>query len=297
MDQSTDNDDDVIVMPMDQPSITEILDDDEEEAAAAAAAAASAPVKSPNPTPAGGGDDSNEASQDVVVDTSNIKMPMPGVVHIKSEPKDSGYRDEEEEEEDAFMDVGEIEPIDETVEEVADEEGVANGDDEKEDEEVRRTPEVTEPVVQLEEESVLTVDTSEGATRESPETIALDSPLTPVVAQLPEQGQHDDSVEMLESLDVLMPVVTIVPNKIKINISKLASASLQAEGNTDSRDSVASGGAGDGDALSQGANKSRPATPEAEILYELKESMRDASFMRMAPVANGIETSGLCCIM
>lgn len=308
MDQSTENDDDVIVMPMDAPSITEILDDDEEEEAAAAAAGGEK-VKSPRPQ----GEDSNgDASQDMFVDTSNIKMPMPGVLHIKAEPKDDGYRDEED---DAFMDVGTIEPIDETMEEEEDQHREEkNGEDaatsrngEPTEEETAKMDTEAAVVQPEDEETILTVDTSEEATRQSPETIALDSPMTPASGlSAQNQQQHelglDGSVEMLESLEEsVKPVVTIVPNKIKINISKLASASLQAEGNTDSRDSVHSSngleGAGGGVNDVSAESKSRVATPEVEILYELKESMKGASFSNMGKVVSGIETSGLCSIM
>lgn len=279
---------------MDAPSITEILDDEEEEAAAAAAAGAvDRAERSPAPIAAAivGEDSNGEASQDVLMGTANIKMPMPGVVHIKSEPKDDGYKDDDED--DAFMDVGTIEPIDETMEEDEEQQedraNVAGAGEEQAS---------VEPVVVHEELSVLTVDTSEGGTQPSPETIALDSPLTPATGNVGGQQQHDSnldgSVEMLESLDTVAPVVTIVPNKIKINISKLATASLQAEGNTDSRDSVNSAHL---EGNWEGASRSRAATPEAEILYELKETMREASFRRMSTVANGIETSGLCSIM
>lgn len=278
MDQSTDNDDDVIVMPMDAPSITEILDDDEEEAAAKIENAA---LKSPA---AEDGDSNGEASMDVVVDTSKITMPMPGVVHIKSEPNDDGYN-----EEDAFMDVGTIEPIDDSMD-------GENGDVEKENGEKDDGQQVqTGAVLQQEEESVLTVDTSEG-NRESPETIALDSPLTPATGNHSEQLGMEGNAELLETV---APVVSIAPNKIRINISKLASASLQTEGNTDSRDSVASGVAVDNSLdASHGLNKSpRPATPHVEIEYELKETIREVNFRKMETVANGMETSGLCSIM
>lgn len=277
MDQSTDNDDDVIVMPMDAPSITEILDDDEEEAAANTEKTAPK-----SPAAEEGGDSNGEASMDVVVDTSKITMPMPGVVHIKSEPNDDGYN-----EEDAFMDVGTIEPIDDTMDgEDGDEVEKENGEKDESGERAQ-----TGAVLQQEEESVLTVDTSEG-NRESPETIALDSPLTPAT------GNHNDHLSLdgnAELLETVAPVVSIAPNKIRINISKLASASLQTEGNTDSRDSVASGVAVDNSLdASQGV---RPATPHVEIEYELKETMKEVNFRKMETVANGIETSGLCSIM
>lgn len=277
MDQSTDNDDDVIVMPMDAPSITEILDDDEEEAAANTEKTA---LKSPAAEE--GGDSNGEASMDVVVDTSKITMPMPGVVHIKSEPNDDGYN-----EEDAFMDVGTIEPIDDTMDgEDGDEVEKENGEKDESGERAQ-----TGAVLQQEEESVLTVDTSEG-NRESPETIALDSPLTPATGNHNDQLSLDGNAELLETV---APVVSIAPNKIRINISKLASASLQTEGNTDSRDSVASGVAVDNSLdASQGV---RPATPHVEIEYELKETMKEVNFRKMETVANGIETSGLCSIM
>ena len=288
VDQSTDNDDDVIVMPMDAPSITEILDDDEEEEAAAATGG-----RSPKSTVDPG--ESNDASQDVLVDTANIKMPMPGVVHIKTEPTDDGYKDDEE---DAFMDVGTIEPIDETLEEEESQEGREAVEDSVEGGESR-----DHQVVNHEEETVLTVDTtSEGGTRQSPETIALDSPSLEATGGASSSDQLNGTVEMLDTTETLAPVVTIVPNKIKINISKLASASLlQVEGNTDSRDSVNSVG---GQQQSQGGynesvNNSRAATPEPEpeIEYEVKEGLRGANLMRMPTVANGIETSGLCSIM
>lgn len=277
MDQSTDNDDDVIVMPMDAPSITEILDDDEEEAAANTEKTAPK-----SPAAEEGGDSNGEASMDVVVDTSKITMPMPGVVHIKSEPNDDGYN-----EEDAFMDVGTIEPIDDTMDgEDGDEVEKENGEKNESGERAQ-----TGAVLQQEEESVLTVDTSEG-NRESPETIALDSPLTPATGNHNEQLSLDGNAELLETV---APVVSIAPNKIRINISKLASASLQTEGNTDSRDSVASGVAVDNSLdASQGV---RPATPHVEIEYELKETMKEVNFRKMETVANGIETSGLCSIM
>lgn len=277
MDQSTDNDDDVIVMPMDAPSITEILDDDEEEAAANTEKTAPK-----SPAAEEGGDSNGEASMDVVVDTSKITMPMPGVVHIKSEPNDDGYN-----EEDAFMDVGTIEPIDDTMDgEDGDEVEKENGEKNESGERAQ-----TGAVLHQEEESVLTVDTSEG-NRESPETIALDSPLTPATGNHNEQLSLDGNAELLETV---APVVSIAPNKIRINISKLASASLQTEGNTDSRDSVASGVAVDNSLdASQGV---RPATPHVEIEYELKETMKEVNFRKMETVANGIETSGLCSIM
>lgn len=277
MDQSTDNDDDVIVMPMDAPSITEILDDDEEEAAANTEKTAPK-----SPAAEEGGDSNGEASMDVVVDTSKITMPMPGVVHIKSEPNDDGYN-----EEDAFMDVGTIEPIDDTMDgEDGDEVEKENGEKDESGERAQ-----TGAVLQQEEESVLTVDTSEG-NRESPETIALDSPLTPATGNHNDQLSLDGNAELLETV---APVVSIAPNKIRINISKLASASLQTEGNTDSRDSVASGVAVDNSLdASQGV---RPATPHVEIEYELKETMKEVNFRKMETVANGIETSGLCSIM
>lgn len=277
MDQSTDNDDDVIVMPMDAPSITEILDDDEEEAAANTEKTAPK-----SPAAEEGGDSNGEASMDVVVDTSKITMPMPGVVHIKSEPNDDGYN-----EEDAFMDVGTIEPIDDTMDgEDGDEVEKENGEKNESGERAQ-----TGAVLQQEEESVLTVDTSEG-NRESPETIALDSPLTPATGNHNDQLSLDGNAELLETV---APVVSIAPNKIRINISKLASASLQTEGNTDSRDSVASGVAVDNSLdASQGV---RPATPHVEIEYELKETMKEVNFRKMETVANGIETSGLCSIM
>lgn len=277
MDQSTDNDDDVIVMPMDAPSITEILDDDEEEAAANTEKTAPK-----SPAAEEGGDSNGEASMDVVVDTSKITMPMPGVVHIKAEPNDDGYN-----EEDAFMDVGTIEPIDDTMDgEDGDEVEKENGEKNESGERAQ-----TGAVLQQEEESVLTVDTSEG-NRESPETIALDSPLTPATGNHNEQLSLDGNAELLETV---APVVSIAPNKIRINISKLASASLQTEGNTDSRDSVASGVAVDNSLdASQGV---RPATPHVEIEYELKETMKEVNFRKMETVANGIETSGLCSIM
>lgn len=277
MDQSTDNDDDVIVMPMDAPSITEILDDDEEEAAANTEKTAPK-----SPAAEEGGDSNGEASMDVVVDTSKITMPMPGVVHIKSEPNDDGYN-----EEDAFMDVGTIEPIDDTMDgEDGDAVEKENGEKDESGERAQ-----TGAVLQQEEESVLTVDTSEG-NRESPETIALDSPLTPATGNHNDQLSLDGNAELLETV---APVVSIAPNKIRINISKLASASLQTEGNTDSRDSVASGVAVDNSLdASQGV---RPATPHVEIEYELKETMKEVNFRKMETVANGIETSGLCSIM
>lgn len=277
MDQSTDNDDDVIVMPMDAPSITEILDDDEEEAAANTEKTAPK-----SPAAEEGGDSNGEASMDVVVDTSKITMPMPGVVHIKSEPNDDGYN-----EEDAFMDVGTIEPIDDTMDgEDGDEVEKENGEKDESGERAQ-----TGAVLHQEEESVLTVDTSEG-NRESPETIALDSPLTPATGNHNDQLSLDGNAELLETV---APVVSIAPNKIRINISKLASASLQTEGNTDSRDSVASGVAVDNSLdASQGV---RPATPHVEIEYELKETMKEVNFRKMETVANGIETSGLCSIM
>lgn len=277
MDHSTDNDDDVIVMPMDAPSITEILDDDEEEAAANTEKTAPK-----SPAAEEGGDSNGEASMDVVVDTSKITMPMPGVVHIKSEPNDDGYN-----EEDAFMDVGTIEPIDDTMDgEDGDEVEKENGEKDESGERAQ-----TGAVLQQEEESVLTVDTSEG-NRESPETIALDSPLTPATGNHNDQLSLDGNAELLETV---APVVSIAPNKIRINISKLASASLQTEGNTDSRDSVASGVAVDNSLdASQGV---RPATPHVKIEYELKETMKAVNFRKMETVANGIETSGLCSIM
>lgn len=281
MDQSTDNDDDVIVLPMDAPSITEILDDDEEEGS------------NRSPKPAAEGDSNGEASMDVVVDTSKIAMPMPGVVRIKTEPNDDGYN-----EEDAFMDVGTIEPIDDEPEEEEDppvEEQPENG-------ESSAVPEEPKEPVQEEEETVLTVDTSEG-NPEGPETIALDSPMTPATGiptqiETPELGLEGNG-DLLESA---APVVSIVPNKIKINISKAVSAAVHAEGNTDSRDSVQSGGlVGAGENSSDvvhGENKtSRPATPEVEIEYTLKETMQEVTFQKMGKVANGVETSGLCSIM
>lgn len=321
MDQSTDNDDDVIVMPMDAPSITEILDDDEEEALLAAAAAGEVPEKSPRPPAAT--EDSNEASQDVVVDRGIIKMPMPGVVHIKTEPKDDGYKEDED---DAFMDVGTIEPLDdEEEEEVVNENSKqAQINREREDDTNARMDDGTENCNDHqgvassgqpgeEESSVLTVDTSE-TTRHSPETIALDSPMTPAgttegAVLVPPPVDMDQTLEMLDTLESsCAPVVTIVPNKIRLNISKLASTSLlQAEGNTDSRDSATGGGehqssqievlGGYHNNTNSMGGSSRPVTPEPEITYEVKETMRDAQFRKMQTVANGIETSGLCAIM
>lgn len=326
MDQSTDNDDDVIVMPMDAPSITEILDDDEEEALAAAAASANGgggdameAEKSPRPTTTA--EDSNEASQDVVVDMANIKMPMPGVVLIKTEPKDDGYKEDED---DAFMDVGTIEPIDDEEEVVDQDQTMAEAENDKEDlgekekildkdfsdleDENDENRKVGPNKPQAEDDlSVLTVDTTT-TSGQSPETIiALDSPMTPATAtgNMPTQQENlDGTLEMLEPLDaVVAPVVTIVPNKIRINISKLAQQAMEGSINQESSTAGAAGllaVVGESDEVTSNNNnnnKSRPVTPEPEILYELKETMREAQFRKMQTVANGVETSGLCAIM
>lgn len=306
MDQSLDNDDDVIVLPNDTQVITEILDDEEEELRK---------TQLEQQQQSGGGDGTsfpegtekrhlNESQEsDVEIqerfiptatldgDTSNITMPLPGVVRIKTEPKDDGYN-----EEDAFMDVGTIEPVDDEDEPMGDgvdDDNHAAVNDDRSNGGVERDLNAAFD----EEASILTVDTSEG-NRQSPETIALDSPLTPATGLV---AQQHEQLGLDGNLEENVPVVTIAPNKIKINISKLASASVQAEGNTDSRDSVHSalqmGGETSCDASRDKEAESRAASPELEIEFEYKDTMKGVEFVKKSPVMNGIETSGLCSIM
>lgn len=104
-----------------------------------------------------------------------------------------------------------------------------------------------------------------------------------------------------------------VTNKIVINTSENSDKPPSSEGNACDSPLAAGHESTNDEALSTGGHNgaapvvaqphshdeapARRASPEPEIEFEYKATMRNKPFQRMTKVCNGLETSGLCSIM
>lgn len=88
-------------------------------------------------------------------------------------------------------------------------------------------------------------------------------------------------------------------NKNQINVSENIDNNLAI--NNNDKELTGGGSAGDTDQSSAPNNSSNGATSDecsaVDIEYELKDSMKHATFVRQPVVHSGLETSGLCSIM
>lgn len=281
---SHEDDDDVIVVPQEEPVITEIPDDDEE---APPGDQMSLPETANADEEKGNQEDrdgslNNESDVQILepqisvmdldefddppeVDAATADEASAFPVKIKEEPKYEGYEDD-----DGFEDVGtyECEPIGAmTNEETSGKFGRPLVDRAKHSS--NRIPfSVDEYIPQSVQGQPTIITTIDGNVE------VQDATPAPI-------GTNKIKINITKNVHL---------NKIPINVSETTDSHLAVNNSEKVNSSI--GGKPDGN-----GNSSSNVEEEVDIEYEMKDSMKDATFEHQPIVRSGQETSGLCSIM